>query len=146
MRKYLPVILGICVCVGIGLFFMLRNRAPQKKYIAFYLLSNETVQAFQTALKDRFSDIEQRFDWRIIDPALSVSAIFSSTTRVIGFMPFRSCLIPSNYRAVLRLRNSWGCIRISRGKILTGCIRRQRLLPFSFRVSAQGERMTRCSR
>lgn len=74
MRKYFPVILGICVCVGIGLFFMLRNRAPQKKYIAFYLLSNETVQAFQTALKDRFSGIEQRFDWRIIDPALSVSA------------------------------------------------------------------------
>ena len=60
---------------------MLRNRGPQKKYIAFYSLSNETVQAFQTVLKDRFSDIEQQFEWRIIDPAVSISAFMEQNPK-----------------------------------------------------------------
>ena len=53
-------------------FFACR-KGHQKKYIAFYALPTDTVQALQTALKDRFGAIEQHFDWKIIDPALSVS-------------------------------------------------------------------------
>ena len=72
MRKHhLSLFFIFCVCAGIN-FFACR-KAPEKKYIAFYSLSPDTVQALQTVLKDRFSTIEQHFDWRIIDPALSVT-------------------------------------------------------------------------
>lgn len=81
MRKYFHIILVICVCAGFGLFFLLHNKGSQKKYIAFYSLSNETVQAFQTVLKDRFSDIEQQFEWRIIDPAVPVSAFIEQNPK-----------------------------------------------------------------
>lgn len=71
MRKHLSLFFILCVCAGLS-FFACRKE-PEKKYIAFYSLSSDTVQAVQTVLKDRFGTIEQRFDWRIIDPSLSVT-------------------------------------------------------------------------
>lgn len=69
MRK--PLFCILCLCAGIGFFAC--NRAPGKKYIAFYALPPDTVQALQTVLKDRFSTIEQHFEWKIVDTALSVT-------------------------------------------------------------------------
>lgn len=72
MRKHhLSLFFIFCVCVGIN--FSACRKAPEKKYIAFYSLHPDTVHALQIVLKDRFSTIEQHFDWRIIDPALSVT-------------------------------------------------------------------------
>lgn len=72
MRKHLPLFfLIIFIYVGIG-FFACRKE-PQKKYIAFYALPADTVHALQTTLKDHFATIEEHFDWKIIDPALTVT-------------------------------------------------------------------------
>lgn len=72
MRKqHLLLFFIFGLCVGIG-FFACR-KAPEKKCIAFYSLPSDTVAALQTVLKDRFATIEQHFDWKIIDPTLSIT-------------------------------------------------------------------------
>lgn len=82
MRKYhLSLFFIFCVCAGIN-FFACR-KAPEKNYIAFYSLQPDTVQALQTVLKDRFSTIEQHFDWRIIDPALSVMEFMEKNPQTV---------------------------------------------------------------
>ena len=82
MRKYhLSLFFIFCVCAGIN-FFACR-KAPEKNYIAFYSLQPNTVQALQTVLKDRFSTIEQHFDWRIIDPALSVMEFMEKNPQTV---------------------------------------------------------------
>jgi|GEM_PF-1213782 len=73
MRRYLIFILIFCLCAVAGLVFLLNKKNAGKKYIAFYSLPADTVEVLQTALKDRFSEIEQSFEWKIIDPALSVT-------------------------------------------------------------------------
>ena len=71
MQKHLSLFFILCVCAGMS-FFACRKE-PQKKYIAFYALPADTVQALQTTLKSRFGTIEQHFEWKIIDPTLSVT-------------------------------------------------------------------------
>ena len=71
MRKHLSLFFILCVCAGIS--FIACRKEPEKKYIAFYSLSPDTVQAVQTVLQNRFDTIEQHFEWKIIDPALSVT-------------------------------------------------------------------------
>lgn len=82
MRKYhLSLFFIFCVCAGINFFAC--KKAPEKKYIAFYSLSPDTVQAVQTVLKNRFDTIEQHFDWRIIDPALSVTEFIEKNPQTV---------------------------------------------------------------
>lgn len=79
MRK--PLFFILCLCVGIGFFAC--KKAPEKKYIAFYALPPDTVQALQTVLKDRFSTIEQHFEWKIVDPALSVTEFIEKNPQTV---------------------------------------------------------------
>lgn len=81
MRKYFAFVLILVVCTGLGLlFFFTRNK---KKYIAFHSLPAETVQAVQTALKNRFADIERHFDWITVDPAVSATEFMEKHPKTV---------------------------------------------------------------
>lgn len=79
MKKPLFFILFVCACIS----FFACKKVPEKKYIAFYALSANTVQAVQNVLKDRFSTIEQRFEWKIVDPALSVAEFMEKNPQTV---------------------------------------------------------------
>ena len=79
MKK--PLFFILCVCAGMSFFAC--KKAPEKKYIAFYALPPDTVQALQTVLTERFDTIEQHFDWKIIDPALSVTEFIEKNPQTV---------------------------------------------------------------
>lgn len=84
MRKYLPLILILCVCgVCAGIFFFISKKESEKNYIAFYALSADTVQALQTVLKDRFPNIEQQFEWKIADPSVSITEFMEKNPQTV---------------------------------------------------------------
>lgn len=82
MRKqYLSLFFIFGLCIGIGVLAC--RKTPQKGYIAFYSLPADTVETVQTVLKDRFATIEQRFDWKIIDPALSITEFMEKNPQTV---------------------------------------------------------------
>ncbi len=63
-RKHIFLLL-LCAVIGSALaFFLLRNKKP---LIVFYDLPDDTVYAFQAALREQCADIEKTFNWEILD-------------------------------------------------------------------------------
>lgn len=83
MRKYFSFIMIGMLVVGAVLFSVSCQKKPEVKYIAFYSLPAETINALQTALKERFPTIEQTFEWRIIDPELPVAAFMEQNPQTV---------------------------------------------------------------
>ncbi|MGP1430800.1 MAG: hypothetical protein ACTTJ4_00525 [Treponema sp.] len=83
MRKYFSFILIGVLVITAGLASLSCTKKPETKYIAFYSLPAETIQAVQTVLKDRFPTIEESFEWRIIDPELPVTSFMEQNPQTV---------------------------------------------------------------